>query len=118
MKAFITYADGDCEINEKHCGHLHIPINGDWFPSQQRRFDLYRQILDFCFAKTSIIKVPQEIFFYCEDEDFHLEIKEGLYHIFQNTEENPSEFLYFWKKKYLSGNDPDVPWEKKQDMLR
>jgi len=119
-KAFISYANDDCEINVPHQGHLHININDDWFPSDKRMNDIFRMILDFCHSKSSIMNVPEDIFFYFEDEDLIKEVKEALYHIFHQRplELEWSQFMDWYKEKSLSGLDKDVPWDKKQEMGR
>ena len=82
--------------------------------------DIFRMILDFCHSKSALMKVPEDILFYFEDEDLHREIKEGLLHIFngRELESEWSQFMEWYKEKSISGLDKTIPWGKKQEMGR
>lgn len=120
--ATISYANDEVIDHqlEGFSGHLHININDDWLPSNQRMNDIFRMILDFCHSKSAVMKVPEDIHFYFEDEDLHREIKEGLHHIFNGTKltSSWSQFIEWWKEKSISGLDDSVPWDRKQEMGR
>jgi hypothetical protein len=118
--AVITYANDEVipEKLEGYSGHLHININDDWFPSDERMNDIFRMILDFCHSKSAWLKIPEDISFYFEDEDLLMEIKDGLYFIFHGKDSTLEygQFLDWWEEKSISGNDESVPWNRKQVM--
>lgn len=70
---------------------------------------LYRQVLDFCYAKDKILKIPDDIIFFSKEEDLIKLIYDGLRYIFQNIECEENNMIEFWKNRYTVANIKEVP---------
>lgn len=85
-------------------GQLHIS-------NKYENFDnLYRQILDFCYAKQALINIPNDIIFCCKDENLIKIVMDSLKYIFQTDVEcKNNDFIDFWKERYIVANIEGIP---------
>jgi hypothetical protein len=80
-------------------------------PNNTNLDSIFRQILDFCFSKSAICKIPREIDFYFDDQELLKVIIDGLYHIFLalTLSMRDNKLIEFYKNRYLVENIKEIP---------
>lgn len=69
---------------------------------------IFRQILDFCHAKSAYSEIPNELLIECENEEFLKTITNGLETIF-NDKSHKNDFTDFYKNRSIIANIKEIP---------
>jgi hypothetical protein len=80
-------------------------------PNNTNLDNIFRQILDFCFSKSAICKIPGEIDFYFDNKELLKIIMDGLYHIFIAIPLSISDnkLIEFYQNRYIVNNMEEIP---------
>lgn len=77
--------------------------------SKNSNFDsIFRQILDFCYAKSSYCSIPEDLTIKCDNARLKEIILDGLNSIFKDVECD-NEFIDFYKNRSIVANMENIP---------